>query len=87
VRAARRNPCDRITGNSVDHAGARLLRRRRVLSPESLYRLVGRFTDLQDTRSDGTEQRARQAEEGLSSVERSALRSMLRITRELRESL
>jgi hypothetical protein len=87
VRAARMNPYDRITGDSVDHASARLLRRRRTLSPESLYRLVARFTDYQDVRTEGAAHDAAGVEQGLTSPERRVLRSMLRITRELREGL
>jgi uncharacterized protein YdiU (UPF0061 family) len=86
-RAARLNPYDRITGDSVDHASERLLRRRRALPPEALYRLVMRFTNYQDTLGTGPAHDAELAETGLSSVERRVLRSMLRVTRELRESL
>jgi hypothetical protein len=47
-RSATLNRYDRITGDSVDHVSDRLIRARRRLGPDALYRLIQRFTDYQD---------------------------------------
>jgi len=48
ARSATLNRYDRITGDSVDHVSNRLIRARRRLGPDALYRLIQRFTDYQD---------------------------------------
>ncbi len=50
ARSARINARWRITGDSIDHATARILRQRPRLAPDELYPLVQAFLDHQDRR-------------------------------------
>jgi len=47
-RSAVINRADRITGDAIDHATDRILRRRRSLSRETLHALIVRFIERQD---------------------------------------
>lgn len=84
ARAAVVNRAERITGDGIDYAAARLLRARRKLSTAEFHDLVGRFFDAEDLRPEA----ARRARPGRATprVER-VLASMRRAVRELREGL
>ena len=86
-RAAILNPESRITGDAVDHAASQMLKRRPVLTPESIYRLIRAFTDHQDQSPERVAARSGPPEQGLSPSERKILTRMQAITRELREGL
>jgi hypothetical protein len=77
----------RITGDSVDHASSRLMRRRRELTPEAVYRLIQRFTNDQDLDPDHSP--APEATPGGSAkaLEERIFRGLVRATREFREGL
>jgi hypothetical protein len=90
-RSAVINHAARITGDSVDYASAQLIRRRRDLSPEALYRLIQRFTDYQDLDPDrvsARKARSRSAPvDSVDPVEDRVHARLVDITHELRESL
>jgi hypothetical protein len=86
-RAPILNPEARITGDAIDHAASRILKRRPALSPEAVYRLVQAYTDDQDQDPDRVARREGHSARRLTSIERRVLGQMRTITRELREGL
>jgi hypothetical protein len=86
-RSAVINHAARITGDSVDHASDQLIRRRRDLSPDALYRLIQRFTDYQDLDPDRAVARRAKDSQAASPVEDRLHARLVAITHEYRESL
>jgi uncharacterized protein YdiU (UPF0061 family) len=86
-RARIANHASRITGDSVDHASQRLIRRRRQLSPEAVYRLIRHFTDDQDLDPDRGSANASAGGAPRDAIEARVLSSLLRATHEFREGL
>ncbi len=84
-RVAVINRADRITGDGIDFATARLMRNRKRLSSRELHDLVARFVEHQNLspkRSAGSARRAEPAEPVARVLDR-----MLRVVRELRDGL
>jgi len=88
ARASIIDRAERITGDGIDFAAARLLRNRSLLTPDELRDLVERFTDHQDL-TPGPERRSRWVRGGSppSPVVGAVLARMLRMVRDHREGL
>ena len=86
-RAAVINQRDRITGDGIDHAASRLIRRRRQLSVEALYHVVQRFTDSQDLDPARAVNCSTRAKPAPAPLEERVLASLTRATRDFREGL
>ncbi len=87
-RSAVINRDGRMTGDSIDYASQRLMRRRRELGPEGLYRMIRAFADEQDLDPDHAAPRGGEppAPE-LTPREGRMLCSLRALTHSLRESL
>jgi uncharacterized protein YdiU (UPF0061 family) len=89
-RSAVINRDGRMTGDSIDYSSQRLIRRRRELGPNGLYRMIRAFVDRQDLDPDHpSAERPGEAEPDarLSPSEGRLLRGLLKLTHSLRESL
>jgi hypothetical protein len=86
-RSAVINHFARITGDAVDHASTRLIRNRRKLSPEAIYRLIRRFAADQEIDPDSAGGARQERRSETSEPEERVFRSMTRITLDFRESL
>jgi hypothetical protein len=87
-RAAIINRAERITGDGIDYATARLMRSRRALSPRALHALVERFVEHQDLMPGRRPAPPRSGEAAAPATAGArVLDRMLRAVRELREGL
>jgi hypothetical protein len=87
-RAAIINRAERITGDGIDYATARLMRSRRALSPRALHALVERFVEHQDLMPGRRPAPPRSGETAAPATAGTrVLDRMLRAVRELREGL
>lgn len=88
ARAATINRADRITGDGIDFAAARLLRSRHSLSPDELRELVERFVDQQDlTPAPAHGRRSARVTTPPTRAVAAVLARMLRVVRDHREGL
>jgi hypothetical protein len=87
LRAAVVNHYARITGDGVENACDELLRSRKRIGPEGLYRVVRAFTDDQDLDPDRVHARDQRGRPALGRSESRLLARLVRISREFREGL
>jgi hypothetical protein len=86
-RSAAINRYDRITGDGTDFIAARLIRKRKELSAEQLYRVIDRFVERQDLRPHEDERDAARPGERDSPKVRETVEGLLQVVGLYREGL
>jgi len=86
-RSAQLNRADRITGDAIDYATARLVRNRLALGPARLQRLMDRFVRSQDRDPDRAAAPAGEAERALRGRSRRVFDGLLDLVHRCREGL